>query len=221
MKNLVLILSLLFSYAIHAQAPFGITTFLGIPVDGTKAEMKRKLIAKGFTPNNVDGHEFLEGEFNGKNVNLIIKIYKNKVWRIAIFDNIYQDKTQIIISFNKLVNQFKNNDKYITIGPDDFEIPYSENISYEMLVNNKVYDAYFYQTPIDSAELEHRNYSPIELTEEDFNDTLKVVHYSLYMKLLDDFSKKLVWFRILQYYDKYSIAIYYDNEYNKPNGEEL
>lgn len=35
------------------------------------------------------------------------------------------------------------------------------------------------------------------------------------------FLKKHVWFRIEEYYGKYYIAMYYDNEYNHANGEDL
>ena len=33
--------------------------------------------------------------------------------------------------------------------------------------------------------------------------------------------KKVVWFRIEQYYNKYYISMYYDNVYNQANGEDL
>ena len=38
----------LFCIAIYAQKD--VTTFLGIPIDGFKSEMKQKLIAKGYSP---------------------------------------------------------------------------------------------------------------------------------------------------------------------------
>ena len=33
--------------------------------------------------------------------------------------------------------------------------------------------------------------------------------------------KKSVWFRIFENMGKYYVSIYYDNEYNKANGEDL
>ena len=36
--------------AISMSAQNDVTTFLGIPVDGFKSEMKQKLISKGFVP---------------------------------------------------------------------------------------------------------------------------------------------------------------------------
>ena len=36
--------------AISMSAQNDVTTFLGIPVDGLKSEMKQKLVSKGFVP---------------------------------------------------------------------------------------------------------------------------------------------------------------------------
>lgn len=44
-----------------------VTTFLGIPVDGSKSEMIRKLKEKGFR-SSTDEDADLTGEFNGKTV---------------------------------------------------------------------------------------------------------------------------------------------------------
>jgi hypothetical protein len=41
----------------------------------------------------------------------------------------------------------------------------------------------------------------------------------LYM--LEKFSKKSVWFMISDLYGKYYITMFYDNEYNRANGEDL
>lgn len=54
------------------------------------------------------------------------------------------DETDIKIRFNKLCQQFKNNSKYTSL--DDYTIPEDEDISYEMSVNSKRYEAIFYQT---------------------------------------------------------------------------
>ena len=34
-------------------------------------------------------------------------------------------------------------------------------------------------------------------------------------------SMKPVWFRITRFYNEYYITMYYDNEYNRANGEDL
>lgn len=50
------------------------TTFLGIPVDGTASSMKQKLIAKGFKQDS----NMLSGQFNGQDVYLSIVANKGK-----------------------------------------------------------------------------------------------------------------------------------------------
>ena len=129
-----------------------VTKFLGIPVDGFKSEMIRKLKAKGFVSSSYDP-EILEGEFNGTDVNVHIVTNNNKVYRIMLSDKTPTDETNIKIRFNNLCHQFSNNGKYIVI--DDFTIPEYEDISYETLVNNKRYEAVFYQRPDTTILMEN------------------------------------------------------------------
>lgn len=175
----------------YGQGAPDVTRFLGIPIDGTKAEMISKLKAKGFSSvSGVDG--MLEGEFNGKNVYVNVQTNNRKVWRIGVSDKSSCDETQIKINFNNLCGQFENNSKYA--GNGDQTIPESEDISYEMTVNNKRYQAIFLQRSLSE------------------NDTV------------DDFGKRLVWFCIVKDpvdYGKYRICIYYENGHNEANGEDL
>lgn len=61
MKSLLLFL-LVVLFALPTFAQKDVTTFLGIPVDGTKAEVGRSLIEKGFSRTVVDEREFFEGD---------------------------------------------------------------------------------------------------------------------------------------------------------------
>ena len=131
---------LAFAIAVYAQQEKEVTQFLGIPVDGSKTEMIRKLQAKGFQKSEVSD---LEGEFNGQDVYIFVKTNNNKVYRIMVVDKNQIDETNIKIRFNNLCNQFANNPKYIS--SEDFTIPESEDISYEMSVNNKRYEAVYCQ----------------------------------------------------------------------------
>lgn len=123
-KVLSLLLLLLFSCTIQAQKD--VTTFLGIPVDGPKSEMRKKLIAKGFEP--VPGQDFLKGEFNGADVHVYIVTNNNKVYRIMLCDANTQDEAGIKIRFNNLVSQFENNKRYVKFDnytlSGDVDIPY-------------------------------------------------------------------------------------------------
>ena len=215
--------------AISMSAQNDVTTFLGIPVDGFKSEMKQKLVSKGFVPKKVGTNEFLEGEFNGTDVRVYIVTNNNKVCRIMLCDENYQNETNIKIRFNKLVSQFVNNKRYISL--DKYTLSDEEDISYEMTVNKKNYDAVFYQVPnkmeIDTLALQEKvrnellsKYTEAELknpseeiTKEIQNTAIKIGMEMMFMKP--------VWFRICESYGKYSIVMYYDNEYNRSHGEDL
>lgn len=143
-KIILMMIAMTISFASFAQNK-DVTKFLGIPVDGTKTEMKQKLIAKGFVPKKIGDFERLEGEFNGHDVNVYIATNNNKVYRIMLVDKNYVDEAQIKIRFNRLVEQFENNKQYISL--DKYTLSDDENISYEMTVNKKNYNAVFYQVP--------------------------------------------------------------------------
>jgi hypothetical protein len=149
-KLLSLLVMLMLSIALHAQ--HNVTKFLGIPVDGTKTSMIKKLENKGFTYDVKN--DVLSGEFNGGRVNIIIKTYKNKVWRIAIYNQNPCNEAQIKIKYNALCQQFNNNAKYTSFKSN--EIPKDEDISYQMSVNSKEYQAIYYQLPKDE-ELSKRS----------------------------------------------------------------
>lgn len=140
-KLLSLLIMLMLSIALHAQ--HNVTKFLGIPVDGTKASMIQKLKNKGFTYNIKK--DMLSGEFNGDRVNISVITYKNKVWRLAIYNRIACDETQIKIRFNTLCQQFKNNPNYRTTNIT--EIPVDEDISHELISNKKMYYGIAMQAP--------------------------------------------------------------------------
>lgn len=226
MQKIVVVLLLLLCN-IYAHAQKDVTRFLGIPVDGSKTEMVRKLKAKGFTTNSYD-NDILNGEFNGHDVNIHIATNGNKVWRIMVCDANPCDERSIQIRFNKLCDQFERNKKYG--GLVDYRIPDDENISYEMTVHKKRYEAVYYQQPeiltdsvalqeyIQSVLLEKYTLEEIANATEETKDEISkmIIHSSL-----DLFSKKSVWFMISEIYGKYYISMFYDNEYNHADGEDL
>lgn len=154
MKNLFSIaMAVMFSVMAYAQQD--VTRFLGIPVDGSKSGMISKLKTKGYQ--YVSELDCLEGEFNGTDVKILIVTNNNKVWRIAIIDDNTKDVSQIRLRFNMLCKQFENNSKYASFG--DQTISEDEDISYEITVHDKQYQASFYQksgTTIDAA-IENRS----------------------------------------------------------------
>ena len=147
-KILLLFILLITPLVIYAQKD--VTQFLDIPVDGYKSEMIKKLNSKGFT-NKRNNLDILDGEFNGTDVNIVIVTNNNKVWRVAVLDVNPTDETNIKIRFNNLIQQFVNNKRYSTQADSTiakYTIPKDEDISYEISVNKKRYEAIFYQKSV-------------------------------------------------------------------------
>ena len=223
-----MMIAMMISFSSFAQNK-DVTKFLGIPVDGTKTEMKQKLIAKGFVPKKMGDLEWLEGEFNGTDVQAFIVTNNNKVWRIMLADKNRVDEAQIKIRFNILVSQFENNKRYIPL--DKYTLSDEENISYEMTVNKKNYDALFYQVPnmekVDTLALQKKvrnellsKYTKAELKNpsEEIKKEIQNTAIKIGMEMM---FMKPVWFRICESYGEYYITMFYDNEYNHANGEDL
>lgn len=200
-----------------------VTTFLGIPVDGTVSTMKQKLIEKGFKQDS----NMLSGQFNGQDVYLSIVANKGKVWRIAVINKTPYLEEQIKTQFNYLVGQFKNSSKYVYTEEYNPTIDESEDVGYEMSIHKKEYKAYFYQkSHIESDSIKLKEQFKLSFLKECPNASLKDIETACKV-MLDIFKltgqlSKPVWFQIdKDYYKGYRIFIFYDNEHNKPNGEDL
>lgn len=195
--------------------------FLGHPVDGHKSNMESHLISKGFTYNRA--YDCYKGRFNGKQVNVYISTNNNN-----IIDRIYvafptTSEQNIRYEYNNLISQFNNNNKYTYLF-DNEEITERENISYEISVNNKRYEAsYYYIAGIDTLAIQQefqeeltRRYTPKQLEELTEDDLIRL----LFEKIADTLTGN-VWFTIHESYGNYNIGLYYDNLNNRPNGEDL
>ena len=228
MKRIITCLVMAF-LAVSMYAQKDVTTFLGIPIDGYKAEMKQKLIAKGYVPKKVGDNEYFEGEFNGTDVHIYIATNNNKVYRIMLCDANTRSEADIKIRFNRLVDQFKNNKRYTAL--EDYTLSESDDISYEMTVNKKNFDALFYQIPdmekVDTLTMQEqvrneilKKFTPEQLENptEEINQEMQSIALRMGMDML---FKKPVWFRICEHYGEYYITMFYDNEYNHANGEDL
>ena len=200
-KIFTIIVLLVASVTLFAQSD--VTKFLGIPVDGFKPDMIRKLKEKGFVSIEYDKNIILEGEFNGVDVNVFVVTNNNKVYRIMVCDAKTISETDIRIRFNNLCRQFANNSKYTTpvlASVDDYIISEDEDISYEMAVKNKRYEAIFYQKPDPIAQQkDFENYKKTisdAYTEEELNDSKKQLDKAKKelndaKKLLDNTKKQL------------------------------
>ena len=99
------------------------------------------------------------------------------------------------ISINNLVKQFENNPNYVKPETDQ-TITDDIDISREMNNNEYRFIAEFYQK----------------------NKTIEFPNLKIKGLILKN---KKVWFRIGRQGDQYYLAMYYDNEYNKPDGDDL
>lgn len=214
-----------------------VTKFLGIPVDGTKNQMIQKIKAKGFTYNQKQDR--LKGKFNGRDVYVSVVTNKNKVWRIMVQDVVPSSETDIKIRFNELCRQFSENEKYVPQNlTGNYEIESEEDISYNITVRNKRYEAaYFQMTEKDKEFLQdttalmnavkpiiQSKYTQEELdnpTEKIMEDVVNITTDYLFENLYDRVKNRSVWFLINEFYGTYTIIMYYDNELNRARGEDL
>lgn len=229
MKKFLFSIMMLFAVSIVTYGQQEVTKFLGIPVDGSKSEMVRQLKEKGFKVDPLN-EDVLTGEFNGVKVNVYVVTNNNKVWRIMVSDANMQSVGNIRIRFNNLCQQFQNNRKYVPASlSSDYTIPENEDISYEITVNDKRYEAVYYQisAETDSASI-MRELQPVFLkkyTKEQLSNPTeelqKDMQATAVMHMFELWSKSPVWFMISNLYGQYYITMYYDNEYNRANGEYL
>ena len=233
MKKLITttLLVLFFGY-VYAQKD--VTTFLGIPVDGTRSEMVKKLKEKGFTTKS--NTDLLQGRFNGRDSYVSIQTNRNgKVWRIGVMDVNPMSEISIKIRFNNLVTQFsQKEDKYIGTG-DSQIIPEDEDISYEMLVHSKRYEALFYQMPnfelFDKEYAQQRIYKVLSQkytaeqiqnpTEKEKAEIDEIISEETQTINYETARSKAVWFMINEKYGEYSIFMYYENRSNNIDDDDL
>lgn len=227
MKRLCLIVFIILSSSLISFAQKDVTRFMGIPVDGSKSQMIRKLEAKGFEKLYYDS-DALTGEFNGRDVTIAIDTYKGKVSRIVVL-YVSADELTVKKHYNILCKQFRDNKKYINFNSVD-GIPDDEDLSYEIDVNNKDYGIVFFQKterwgegdmPQNIIDLMAEKYGYADLA--DYSDVAKKEAEIMFYNELDLSEQKPVWFTIFKSgsTDNYVLALYYENRYNKPNGEDL
>lgn len=200
---------------------------MGIPVDGSKSQMIRKLEAKGFERLYYD-IDALTGEFNGRDVTIYIDTNKGNVSRLVVVYAYKESERVVKTLYNNLCYQFANNNKYLC--PSIEEIPDDESISYEMSVNGKEYTGLLLQKSEGWGDGEYPENIAYALKEKYSDDYISSHPDEIKQeceKMLDIEHEitlnKIVWFTIVkgECSNEYGIAIYYENEYNNANGEDL
>lgn len=194
--------------------------FLGIPIDGSKEQMYNRLKEKGFSGYSWD--EYLEGIFNGENVRVHIGTNHGIVDRIKVVFP-YTEERLNKVKYNTLISRFGRNPKYTELRENKV-IPEDEDISYEIALHDKVYDAVYYllRSDVDASSWKedfYREYNarykkPLSgLTQIEIEEVL----FSL-PKRISDAIIGIVWFTLP---NDNRIELYYDNLKNRPQGEDL
>lgn len=137
-KTLIITILALFSLVAYGQNG-GPLKFLGIPIDGPSAQFETKLKAKGFSYNSYT--EGYKGQFNGKTVDVYVHTNHDIVDRVYVAFP-FTSEQEIRNEFNRLLKQFNDTGKYLDLSFNE-EIPAEEDISYEISVKNKRYQATF------------------------------------------------------------------------------
>jgi hypothetical protein len=156
-------IAMMISFSSFAQNK-DVTKFLGIPVDGTKTEMKQKLIAKGFVPKKMGDLEWLEGEFNGRNVNVYICTNWNFGANISTGDEGFNNAEYEGILSGKLLNNrllfngqfgYRDNPNATQSFIGDFDLRYlifpNGNLAIRMY--NQTNDRYFTRNSLNTQGL--------------------------------------------------------------------
>lgn len=228
MKKLLLILFIpLLSYAQK-----DVTQFFDIPIDGFKPQMVEKIKSKGYTV-STEYEDALEGEFNGEDVYIFISTVNNKVWRVTLADKTSIGEIDIKRRFNSLIQQFQNNERYITEADSiisKYTIPEKEDIDYQITVNKKRYEAVFYQKSLKYDSIKNES-DLLKIKVDSLNNTKELISVEegeKYLKLTLQLVKerinsenKQVWFMIDEKYGKYRIIMFYENTYNEAKGKGL
>ena len=210
------------------------TKFLGIPIDGTKQEMIKKLEEKGFVYD--EETDWLTGEFNGKDVILKIRTNNRKVYYVAVIYKYFYTGEEVKKEYNILLKQFENNEQYIPFNLGQEPIPIEEDIDYEIKANEKIYSAGFLQITheADSNLVYNDSFKDctkkvIKLIPSDklgdetyihsISDKLAYICWHEELKTL--YANNLVKVGIEEVSGKYNLIIFYENGYNKSKGEDL
>lgn len=235
-KILTTLLITLMSFAAVAQQ-FNTISFLGIPVEGSKSEVERRLkTEKGFYYEDADWEKvgILTGNFNGYKVNVSIVEYNGSVERVMVA---YPDvsETQVKIQYNNLFHQLSKNEKYMYQVLDcSGELGEEEDISYEISVNSKQYQNVFMYPPWGTLNEMKRKISEYEkpedaINEKDVKDFVDATftdgepdETKLFLWVMQH-SEGNVWFTISTgvRYGTYHILLFYENNKNKSHEDDL
>lgn len=151
-----------------------VTTFLGIPVDGSKSEFIQKLKAKGFRLD--PQYEILTGIFNGQESMISIKENNGLVCRVAVTQKTVRDETQVRLAFNKLTEQFNQNNRYVASDNNNY-LNDREQIGFGIRLHHKQYENHFFQKNKDDGKPDFNKNVWILISSPEYEEYLLTIIY--------------------------------------------
>ena len=156
--------------ALTTQAQQSITEFMGIPVDGSKTSLIKKLKNKGV----VNMQCIMD------NIDYNIKIYdhKGKVYRISLIEKKGTDDPCVAVKkYNDLVTRYKNDTRDYTEYESNDLIREANSQRYKRFISEGFYYAEFFQVCV--PQLYSRRVS-IKISDEDGDYRLVNSYYNIY-----------------------------------------
>ena len=104
----ILTTAIAFLLTLTLSAQSNITTFMGIPVDGTKAAMTTMLLKNGLVKS---GNDFIISNIEGRSFLVRIMTNKGKVYRISMVETKgTSDVNSILTKYENLIDEFRTNE---------------------------------------------------------------------------------------------------------------
>ena len=220
-KNLIIALFTLIS-TISSAKNNNALKFLGIPIDGSEAQLIAQLKSKGFEK-EYQMDDYVTGMFNGEEVSIFLSTNHGLVDRVKVVYPYCSERNDVRVKYNLLLSRFNRNAKYVCVNPRT-EVPATEDIYQQLRNNTKYYDAvYFSLAPEINAEQWVEEFKQEYLG--NYNRTLEGLSYEEMEEALfclpgkiADAVNGVVWFTIVE---NHYININYVNLSNRPRGEDL
>lgn len=221
MKRLFWTLTLLVLTFVHAFSIDDTTQFLGIPVDGSKADMIRQLKSKGYEYN--EGEDYLTGFYFGDPVYVFVQTVNDKVARIIVYDIVQRNEPEIKYRFNTIYNRFSKSNRFTRLGKKDVILTDKFNLLYEIRQHKYVHKAIFRQisSEISEEEIERAcapavsaNSVDLEALKFDYKERRRRIHAKA-IGYVNQHNKESypsqVWFVISERFGKFGMVLLYDN----------
>lgn len=231
MKRLLSMAFFMLTFAFTTAYGAQITRFLGIPVDGSKADMIENLKQKGYTYH--DAEDYFTGYYFGSPVYIFLQTVKGKVSRVVVYDIPQRNEQEIKARFNMVYDKFSNSSRYIPHQKKNARISDKEVISDQMR-HHKLYKAVFKQIKekalnpenIVKASMVPQGATTIdaEILNDDYYERSRriharaLAHINKHVAHDTEGHENQVWFSISERFGKYALILFYDNIPNLLDG---